>query len=308
MKAMFVAVVRGLTDRPGFYVSVNANRGMYATAFIAGVGRVLGCPVALHHHSNAYVLDTERRMRFLARCAGPRALHVVVCDVLGEELRCRYPAVERTTALSNIMAVEEISPGPRRSGGRLRLGHLSNLTREKGFFLVLRLFEMLLREGIDVSLVLAGPARQREVSAALTEALRVHGDRIDYRGPVYGRAKAQFYSDIDVFLFPSIYRHETQGIVNLEALGAGVPVIAYGRACIPGDLGHGGGLVVRVDEDFGVRAGELIREWNKDRSQLAEAKAMARGRFLELRSASHRQLEILLAQLAGNDLPPQSNL
>ena len=45
------------------------------------------------------------------------------------------------------------------------------------------------------------------------------------RGTVLGEAKSRFYADIDLFLFPSLYAHETQSIVVPEAMAAGMPVL-----------------------------------------------------------------------------------
>jgi glycosyltransferase involved in cell wall biosynthesis len=53
---------------------------------------------------------------------------------------------------------------------------------------------------------------------------------------------------ISAFVFPT--RNEAQGLVLLEALASGTPVVAYGRCCISGDMGQTGGLVVPVGASF----------------------------------------------------------
>jgi glycosyltransferase involved in cell wall biosynthesis len=44
---------------------------------------------------------------------------------------------------------------------------------------------------------------------------------------------AAFYRRLDVFLFPSSYKHEAEPLVVLEAARAGVPTVAFDTGCIP---------------------------------------------------------------------------
>jgi len=71
---------------------------------------------------------------------------------------------------------------------------------------------------------------------------------------------------MSAFVFPT--RNEAQGLVLLEALASGTPVVAYGRCCISGDMGQTGGLLVPVGASFekmaatagvGERSGGLER-------------------------------------------------
>jgi glycosyltransferase involved in cell wall biosynthesis len=53
---------------------------------------------------------------------------------------------------------------------------------------------------------------------------------------------------MSAFVFPT--RNEAQGLVLLEALPSGIPVVAYGRCCISGDMDQTGGLLVPVGAAF----------------------------------------------------------
>jgi glycosyltransferase involved in cell wall biosynthesis len=56
--------------------------------------------------------------------------------------------------------------------------------------------------------------------------------RLDYVGPIYGDAKDTFFSDLDVFIFPTGYFNEAQPIVLYEAVAAGALVISVDRGAI----------------------------------------------------------------------------
>ncbi|MCX2722015.1 glycosyltransferase family 4 protein [Roseibium salinum] len=72
------------------------------------------------------------------------------------------------------------------------------------------------------------------------EALRREYRDVHFTGPKVGEELARYYSDADVFVFPSLT--DTFGNVILEALACGVPVAAYpvmGPLDVIGDTGAG---------------------------------------------------------------------
>ncbi len=110
-----------------------------------------------------------------------------------------------------------------------------------------------------------------------------------------GPQKEQFFEEIDVFLFPS--RNDIQGIVNLEALAAGVPVIAYGHCCTVEDIGDRGGLSIPLGEDYLAKAIPQLQYWLGNAEALETASAAAQERFLALKEISASQLAALLREM-----------
>ncbi|MFY8195373.1 MAG: glycosyltransferase, partial [Novosphingobium sp.] len=124
----------------------------------------------------------------------------------------------------------------------LRLGHLSNLSLEKGLDRFLSCgFGPDGTARTDRRLVLAGAPSTPEATEALEKAALVLGDTLETHGAVSGERKAAFFRDIDLFVFPSLYRHEAQPLVALEALAYGKPVIALGFGYLAGLVGSTGG-------------------------------------------------------------------
>lgn len=118
---------------------------------------------------------------------------------------------------------------------------LGKLTPRKRVDLLVRAFAAMNRP--DASLILAGndmgTAQQvREVA----EALGV-GDRTIFTGLVQGRERLELLADADVVVYPS--EHEIFGLVPLEAILAGTPVVvANDSGCGEVIASTGGGLVV----------------------------------------------------------------
>jgi glycosyltransferase involved in cell wall biosynthesis len=149
---------------------------------------------------------------------------------------------------------------------------LSNLSLAKGPDQVIETFAALHRAGHRVTLVLAGPALDRQASQLVDETVAAYPGLVTYLGPIYGDAKARFFADVDVFLFAT--QRESWGIVLHEAMAAGVPVISNDRGCTGMVVGEKAGLMVRPGESFVDSASRQIERWlNEPADYLAASRA-----------------------------------
>lgn len=280
------------------YLPLSGGLGAIYDLMVICVARARRYRLFLHHHAFSYITRRSRWTALLMAIAGREATHICLCTVMAEQLRARYSAIARWEILSNAALIEpggETARIPR--PGPIRLGFLSNLVPEKGLDTVIDLCRALRRAGYDVMLSVAGPV-QHPSAAALLEAARDNlGTAFDYRGPVYAADKTAFYRDVDVFLLPTRYANEAQPLVLMEALAAGVPVIATGRGCIAEDLATGG--IVTSDTAFLAEATQIIGGWLADRSRLAGASAAALQRAAELRRNAANQLERLVEEMVS---------
>lgn len=263
------------------YLSVSANKGMWLTAVLARLARSRRRKIMLHHHTNAHLTAPRAAAAALIRSAGAEACHIVICDDMRDNLHRHYGTDLLCECLSNVGVV---APPPAPTAplqtAPFVLGHLSNLTAEKGCLRAIETFKAAHKAGLAKRLILAGPVADPELAAQLAQEKAASEGAIDWIGPVYGADKAAFFDAIDVFLFPSLYPNETQGIVNLEALAAGRPVIAYGQCCIPSDLADPkAGAVVPPDTDFAETALAALTRFAETTDDLAAA---ARQRFDQL--------------------------
>jgi glycosyltransferase involved in cell wall biosynthesis len=261
------------------YLSVNANSGIVITAACALAAKLADKRLFLHHHSYRYIGEWDRGMAMLANAGGKETVHITNCPIMGRELAERYPAVGRWASLHNAGSVDpNLSPNIR-PDRPITLGHMSNLTEAKGVGRVVDAFERFKARFPDGRLIVAGPARERFAQSTIDSARASFGEDFQYIGPVYGDAKKAFFEAIDIFVFPSLYRVETQGIVNLEALACGKPVVAFDQCCIGYDLGESGGEAIAKDGDF---AAGLVHLAERSCVDWEEARHRARVRFDEL--------------------------
>jgi phosphatidylinositol alpha-mannosyltransferase len=115
-------------------------------------------------------------------------------------------------------------PGPRAQGlpqGRLALW-VNRLDPQKGFGVMVEAFERLAERHADVSLVIAGDGRDRGALARLPEGIR---GRTVLLGTVPHDELPRYHAAADVFVSAATGQ-ESFGIVLIEAMAAGVPVVA----------------------------------------------------------------------------------
>lgn len=269
-------VAGGVGQRAGaVYLSAAGGAGAAYDMMIVVTARLLRRPLFIHHHSFAYVDRFEGLVALLLRLAGPDSHHICLCPRMAESLASRYGA-GRTMVLSNAAfhaPCADTRPSERPAGA-LRLGHLSNLCRDKGLDLVLETFAM---AGTAAGqLVLAGEPVDDDAVTILAEAAGRFGARLEMRGQVSGSDKNAFFSDIDVFLFPTRYVNEAEPLVVIEALAAGVPVIAFGRGCIPHIIPNDAGRVIAPEAPFPEDAAAMIANWARDPAAWHHASTQAR--------------------------------
>jgi glycosyltransferase involved in cell wall biosynthesis len=281
------------------YMVANSRGGLWYDLAIASAARWRGYRIVLHHQVYSYLNERDVRFALLNRAIGRDAAHVVLSEEMAERLRGLYGAGQRVYCIPNVVAVDQFrrepaTPDAPRSPGPLRLGHLANLTLEKGLDAVVEVFRALRAGGCSVRLVIAGPVRTREAGFILESLAREYPDDVEHPGAIYGEVKQRFYDSIDALLLPTRYRNEAQPLVICEALLSGVPVLAYGRACIPALVGTTGGLVVDPADDFTTAAVPLLESWSREESLLLAARSAARRRGESLRADAAAKLATFL--------------
>ena len=118
---------------------------------------------------------------------------------------------------------EKASPLPGWPGEGGALGFLGRMEEpRKGLDVLLRAFEMLAARRPGLRLLVAGPGDLDEVRAKVPEAIR---DRLMLLGQVSQEDKARFYHSVDVFCAPNT-GGESFGVVLIEAMAAGAPIVA----------------------------------------------------------------------------------
>jgi glycosyltransferase involved in cell wall biosynthesis len=294
-----LATMRGL-HRATIYLSVSGGLGqVYEAAFIA-LARLRGMRVFVRHASFAYIDEPTRLARILIALTGPSAVHVTQSQGMADRLQTIY-GMPLVVPISNavLYAQGEITSVCVRRELRV-VGFFSNLSAEKGVFDFLDLMAAIEAEKLPLQAKLAGLYQDAQTERTVHARLKnLHGAR--YLGPVYGADKEEFLSGIDVLVFPTRYKNETEAKVNHEAMSHGIPVIAYGRGCIPEIVGPDCGMVIDPTEPFVPAALAQIKIWLDDPAAFEAASRGAAQRFAETSAQNERRWRTLLNDLTGNN-------
>jgi rhamnosyl/mannosyltransferase len=171
--------------------------------------------------------------------------------------------------------VERAFPVRDNADAKLRLLFVGRLSAYKGLDTLISA----LRAVPEVQLVIAGDGEERQTVAALVRRLDLQS-RVSLAGQVSDVRKMQLIRDADLLCLPSINRHEAFGLVLVEAMGCGTPVVA---TRVPGsgmqwvvEEGRTGWLVEPRDAQAIAR---LFERLGANRRLLANAGTAARETF-----------------------------
>lgn len=300
-------VLRGLVRSVGthrlrcgtIYMSISGGWGqLYEIAFVS-VARLRGMRIFLRHCSFAYLDTPSRIARILIKIAGPFAVHVTQSQGMADRLKERYGA-SRVVPISNAVLYPQSSTSPVRLRRKLEtLGFFSNITTEKGIFEFLDLMDRVRAKEFPLKARLAGLFQDSQTERAVRARLqKLPG--VEYVGPVYGADKDKFLDSIDVLIFPTRYKNETEAKVNHEAMSRAIPVIGYGRGCIPEILGPDCGLVIDPAAPFVPAALTQLETWLADPAAFEAASQAAARRFAKTYAENTERWVALLADIAGS--------
>ena len=228
-------------------------------------------------------------------------MHICLCDTMRERLREKYPQVRQVIVCSNAAFAGPMlstSSHPVNPDTTLVLGHLGNLMLEKGLQEVIALYRAGRQVGLDLTLHLAGPFTSLETERIVREASAKLGDSLRWQGEFADEGRDAFFRTVDLFVLPSRYRHEAEPLVVLEALSAGVPVVAFRRGCLKTQVGDAG-LLVDPDSDFVSSALPYLARFATDsafrESQRAAATSLAASHSRTAHVAAESLIEVLLS-------------
>lgn len=248
-------------------------------------------PVVIHLHGGGFASFANRTDWFTRGLVGTmlrRVRRVIVLgEKLGRELR-PLVATERIAIVPNgiqdavgvrqpiVAGVDRLREAPLDAATSVL--YLGTLMEAKGFLDLIEAVKRLVRQGRSVRLVLAGAFFRASDRAQAETAARGFESHIDFAGVVHGEAKVSVLRSADIFAFPTRYENEAHPYVLLEAMAAGLPVIATPRAAIPETVldGTTGMLIPEGDIDALERA---IASLDRDRVLRQRMGEAGRDRF-----------------------------
>jgi glycogen(starch) synthase len=269
-----------------------------------GLARALGVPLVMTFHATEHGRHEGRvfhhpqdTIHAAERAIAQRADAVVVCSGF---MRAHVTEVfglapERVRAIPNGID----APAPRRrppapaaragpAGGRLVL-LVGRLVYEKGFQVALDALPAVLAAvpGTRFAVAGSGPyeAELRERAAAL--GLTAHGAFLGWTGDA---ALRDLYAAADVCAVPSLY--EPFGLVALEAMAAGCPVVAADTGGLREVVPDGTGLRTRPGDPAGLARALVELLTDPGRAQLLATAARAHAASFPWADAARRTAQV----------------
>ena len=109
---------------------------------------------------------------------------------------------------------------------RLTIGYLGRISNEKGLEYLIKASNMLMKKNILHNLIIAGDTQDLRFKKYINNLKNISNQNTIFTGKLNEKQKEEFYKNIDIFVLPSINSFEAFGIVQLEAMSYGKPVIA----------------------------------------------------------------------------------
>lgn len=251
-------------------------------------------PIIGIHHAFG---DFERLGRKLFAHAFRQRLHLLaVSDAVRDDIRRCLPGwpEERIQTLYNRIDIDSVRREqlPREQAraalglpeGAFVVGNVGRLHEDKDQATLIRGFAKALPILAQGSLlVIIGQGKLESALRALASDLGI-ADRVIFKGQVPNAR--QYFNALDIFALTS--DHEPFGMVLLEAMAAGVPIVASDCGGAPEVLGQSGELFERGD-DIGLASGLVA---------LAE---LDEGTGSERKIAADRRLSVLFSDAAARE-------
>jgi 1,2-diacylglycerol 3-alpha-glucosyltransferase len=187
--------------------------------------------------------------RYLAKCAHVVAPTRSIHDLIQREFGSGTPVSVVPTPV-DLSAYATVQPQRIREALNLRdvelLLYLGRLAKEKDLTLLLQAFSKVLTARPQARLLFVGKGPEERHLQELAHELGLSG-KVLFTGAVSHSDVPQYFAAADIFLFPSVT--ETQGLVLIESMAAGTPVVAAQSPAVLDALGEGGGAIVAAQED-----------------------------------------------------------
>ncbi|OJG72232.1 hypothetical protein RV11_GL003203 [Enterococcus phoeniculicola] len=168
----------------------------------------------------------EERTNFLTKWLVKRAdLTIVPSSYFKEVVEKKYGKVQIFISASAGINLDVFSPSSKgKNQQSFMLGYVSRIDEEKGWDLLILGFKRILSYIPEAKLTIVGSGAQDEEANQLIHELHLE-EYVNKQSILPQNDLVDIYRSFDVFVFPSTRAGESLGLVGLEAMACGVPVI-----------------------------------------------------------------------------------
>jgi len=175
--------------------------------------------------------------------------------------------MDKIVVIPNGINIDEVSTPLNRQESREKLDlptdqqiilFFGSLVEYKGPDVLLKAFKLVKKEFSSVKLIFAGRGHMISQLKTMTKQMDLEEDVI-FTGFVEDGDKPAYYKSADIFCLPSTTMAESFGIVNLEAMAAGIPIVSSNMGGIPDVVKHGENGLLAKPYDVKMVAENLIK-------------------------------------------------
>lgn len=234
--------------------------GLGAPLVIGPLSGGMEFPPAFRYRQGRSRVWAERFSRSMAGISNflvPGKKHAEVLLVANELTRQALPRgyrgeVHMMPEVSVDLTLWKDEQRPQRSGQQIKVIYLGRLVNWKAVDLLMQAFSRVVNEVPEASLQVLGDGDQR---SALEQQVRELGiaDKVEFAGYVKATEGARRMRAADIFVLPSL--RECGGVVMLEAMAVGLPVVAADWAGPSAHVTDQTGIRVAVDSQEGYVQG-----------------------------------------------------
>jgi glycosyltransferase involved in cell wall biosynthesis len=207
------------------YTVYESGIGIIYNYAIVSMARIFNHKIYIHHHTSQHTKSKLTRFNVLLHIA-KNSTHILLSNGMRQDFEKNYKGKFNSIVVQNHSMISiKNSSAVRFENNNINIGFISNLTLEKGALRSIECLRHLISNGINASLLMAGPTVNEETNAHLLKAKKELGENLKILGSINGTEKQKFFDGIDLLIFPSSYKYEAQPLVVLEAMAAGIPVI-----------------------------------------------------------------------------------
>lgn len=289
-----------LHPRSMVYRSVNGGIGQLFDIFYFGICRCFGMKLYIHHHSFSYLNNDSSLFRFINRIAGNKAVHIVLGEDMKDKLSELYGIEQSMIRVQSNLAFFSEQANQQDAAIRegIVIGHLANLTFDKGLDTFIEVCYALADRKIKFEAHIAGPISDPNVKAVIDKAL-ADLKPVNYIGPLYGSEKDAFYQKLDAFIFPTKYVNEAEPLVLYEAAHHGAMLIGTQRGCMKKVIDSLGGYSLSESPSLSDSIADILSESQNKSAFSASDRQLRAKRFFSTLANSRQSLNHLIMEFSS---------
>lgn len=180
---------------------------------------------------DVFAITEDLRQTAIAHGVPAARVRVIPNSIDASRIPCSLSAMAGVGGSAD--GLEAPAGAARREPAPLVIGALGRMVAKKGFAEFIAALALLRDRSASFRAVIGGEGEEAPALVAMARRLGLD-DRISFPGWISD--KAAFYRSIDIFCLPSL--HEPFGIVALEAMAAGLPIVSTATEGPREFLGH----------------------------------------------------------------------